>query len=129
MTGPRLPVSTYRVQLNKNFTFAQAGAVVDYLYALGITDAYTSPFFTARPGSTHGYDVTDPRSINPELGTEEDFQNFSAKLKSKGMGLLLDLVPNHMCIDHVSNVWWNDVLENGASSSYSRYFDIDWNPP
>jgi (1->4)-alpha-D-glucan 1-alpha-D-glucosylmutase len=124
-----IPCSTYRLQLNSFFTFAQAAALLDYLQDLGITDCYTSPFLMARPGSLHGYDVTDHSSFNPEIGTEEEFQQFAQQLKERGMGLIVDVVPNHMCVTHPSNTWWWDVLENGPGSQFSRYFDIDWNPP
>ena len=124
-----IPCSTYRLQLNRFFTFPQAAALLDYLQDLGITDCYTSPFVMARPGSLHGYDVTDHRSFNPEIGTEEEFQQFAQQLKQRGMGLIVDVVPNHMCVAHPSNTWWWDVLENGPGSQFSRYFDIDWNPP
>jgi (1->4)-alpha-D-glucan 1-alpha-D-glucosylmutase len=124
-----VPCSTYRLQLNQRFKFTQAAAVVSYLNDLGITDCYTSPFLMARPGSMHGYDVTDHTRFNPEIGTEEQFTEFAERLKGLGMGLVVDIVPNHMCITHPSNLWWWDVLENGPSSDYSRHFDIDWNPP
>ena len=124
-----VPCSTYRLQLNQRFTFAQAAAVVAYLHDLGITDCYTSPFLMAHPGSMHGYDVTDHTRFNPEIGTEEQFTEFAERLKQRGMGLVVDVVPNHMCITHPSNLWWWDVLENGPSSDYSHHFDIDWNPP
>ncbi|MGC2193321.1 MAG: malto-oligosyltrehalose synthase [Terriglobales bacterium] len=123
------PCSTYRLQLNSRFTFAHAAALLDYLQDLGVTDCYTSPFAMARPGSLHGYDVTDHTRFNPEIGTEEEFQQFAQQLKQLGMGLIVDVVPNHMCITHPSNTWWWDVLENGPASRFSRYFDIDWNPP
>lgn len=124
-----VPCSTYRLQLNQGFTFVQASSVVSYLHDLGITDCYTSPFLMARPGSMHGYDVTDHTRFNPEIGSEEQFTEFAERLKQCGMGLVVDVVPNHMCITHPSNLWWWDVLENGPSSDYSRHFDIDWNPP
>jgi (1->4)-alpha-D-glucan 1-alpha-D-glucosylmutase len=124
-----VPCSTYRLQLNQRFTFIQAAAVVEYLHDLGITDCYTSPFLMAHPGSMHGYDVTDHTRFNPEIGSEEQFTEFAERLKQRGMGLVVDVVPNHMCITHPSNLWWWDVLENGPSSDYSRHFDIDWNPP
>ncbi len=123
------PCATYRLQLNKSFTFRHAAAIVDYLHDLGITDCYTSPFLMARPGSLHGYDVTDHTRFSPEIGGEEQFHDFATRLKQHQMGLVVDVVPNHMCITHPSNVWWWDVLENGPSSPYSRHFDIDWNPP
>jgi (1->4)-alpha-D-glucan 1-alpha-D-glucosylmutase len=124
-----IPCSTYRLQLNRSFTFAQAAELLDYLQDLGITDCYTSPFLMARPGSLHGYDVTDHTNFNPEIGTEEEFQHFAQQLKLRGMGLIVDVVPNHMCVTHTSNTWWWDVLENGPGSQFSRYFDVDWNPP
>jgi (1->4)-alpha-D-glucan 1-alpha-D-glucosylmutase len=83
----------------------------------------------ARPGSLHGYDVTDHTRFNPEIGTEGEFQQFAEQLKQRSMGLIVDVVPNHMCVTHPSNTWWWDVLENGPGSQYSPYFDIDWNPP
>ena len=124
-----VPCSTYRLQLNQRFTFTQAAAVVAYLHDLGITDCYTSPFLMAHPGSMHGYDVTDHTRFNPEIGSEEQFVELAERLKQRGMGLVVDVVPNHMCITHPSNLWWWDVLENGPSSDYSRHFDIDWSPP
>jgi (1->4)-alpha-D-glucan 1-alpha-D-glucosylmutase len=124
-----IPCSTYRLQLNSRFTFAHTTALLDYLQDLGITDCYTSPFVMARPGSLHGYDVTNHTSFNPEIGTEEDFQQFAQQLKQHGMGLIVDVVPNHMCVTHPSNTRWWDVLENGPGSQFSRYFDIDWSPP
>jgi (1->4)-alpha-D-glucan 1-alpha-D-glucosylmutase len=124
-----IPSSTYRLQLNHRFTFRQASGIVDYLSALGISDCYLSPFLMAAAGSLHGYDVTNPSRINPEIGTPEDLREFSDRLKQHGMGILADVVPNHMSIDRPSNPWWWDVLENGPSSPYARYFDINWNPP
>ncbi len=124
-----VPCSTYRLQLNRRFTFVAAAAIVSYLHDLGITDCYTSPFLMARPGSLHGYDVTDHTRFNPEIGSEEQFTDFAGRLTQRSMGLLVDVVPNHMCITHPSNHWWWDVLENGPSSDYSSHFDIDWNPP
>lgn len=124
----RIPGATYRLQLNKHFTFREALRWVDYWHALGITDLYASPFLVARPGSIHGYDVVDPRTINPEIGTEGDLQCLHEALERNGMGLIMDLVPNHMCVDTNDNVWWNDVLENGPSSPFAKFFDIDWKP-
>ncbi len=133
-TGPaatlaRAPVSTYRLQFNRFFTFSQAAALLDYLEKLGIGDCYASPLLRARPGSLHGYDVTDHSMLNPELGGEDDFRTFARDLRRRGMGVLLDIVPNHMCVADPSNAWWWDVLENGPSSPYAQHFDIDWNPP
>lgn len=127
MARLRVPVATYRLQFNRGFRFADARALVPYLHQLGITDIYASPTFKARRGSTHGYDVTDPTRLNPELGTEAEFEVLVQELKRHGMGLLLDIVPNHMAASS-ENQWWVDVLENGPSSRYASYFDIDWCP-
>jgi (1->4)-alpha-D-glucan 1-alpha-D-glucosylmutase len=126
-TDARVPVSTYRVQMHKDFAFARAQAVVGYLKQLGIGDFYSSPVFEARPNSMHGYDVTRHDRLNPELGGAEGFASFSAELERQGLGLLLDIVPNHMGVGNDS-IWWQDVLENGHASQYSEYFDIDWKP-
>jgi len=123
------PSATYRLQLNKSFTFQNAACLVDYLDELGITDIYASPFLMARPGSGHGYDVTDQSRFNPEIGDPASFLRLSRTLQQHKMGLIADVVPNHMCITHPSNLWWWDVLENGPSSPFARYFDIDWHPP
>ncbi len=125
----RLPSATYRFQFNSQFTFKQAAELVDYLHELGISDCYASPLFTATPGSPHGYDIIDHSTINPEIGTEEEFVEFARRLRQRAMGLIMDVVPNHMCIAGSGNRWWNDVLENGPSSPYAQYFDIDWKPP
>ncbi len=126
-TNARAPISTYRVQMHKDFSFAEAQAIVGYLKRLGISDFYSSPIFEARPGSMHGYDVTRHDRLNPELGGHEGFESFSAELQRQGLGLLLDIVPNHMGVGNDS-IWWQDVLENGHASQYSEYFDIDWKP-
>ncbi len=123
----RIPLSTYRVQMHKDFTFEDAQKIVPYLKELGIGDFYSSPIFEARPGSMHGYDVTRQDKLNPELGGEEGFAPFSAALKAAGMGLLLDIVPNHMGVGNDTK-WWQDVLENGHASDYNDFFDIDWDP-
>ncbi|MGA9883150.1 MAG: malto-oligosyltrehalose synthase [Candidatus Acidiferrales bacterium] len=123
----RVPSSTYRIQFNLQFRFNDAREVVPYLHDLGVTDLYASPRFQARKGSRHGYDVADPRRVSSELGTERDFEELSDRLKNYSMGLLLDIVPNHMAASD-DNPWWMDVLENGPSSSYADYFDIDWHP-
>ena len=125
---PRIPIATYRLQLNHTFTFRDATRIVPYLHALGITDCYTSSLLKAVPGSMHGYDLVDPGVLNPELGTEEDFRAFAAALQQHDMGLLLDVVPNHMGISTTENHWWWDVLEQGPSSHYATAFDIDWSP-
>ncbi len=126
---PRIPGCSYRLQLNKNFNFRDTTALVDYLDALGVTDIYASPFLVARPGSAHGYDVIDHARLNPEVGTDGDLEALAAALKQRGMGLIMDVVPNHMAIATSDNHWWNDVLENGRSSPFAAFFDIDWHPP
>ncbi len=126
---PRRPFATYRLQFSPSFTFRQAAELADYFAQLGVSHCYASPIFAARPGSTHGYDVTDPTRINPEMGGEEGFGEFVSALRQQGLGLIMDVVPNHMCISHPSNCWWWDVLENGPSSPYARFFDVDWRPP
>src|ERR1700737_1932759 len=124
----RVPLSTYRLQFNKNFTFHDACTILNYLQDLGITDVYASPILTSRRGSGHGYDVTDPTHIDPDLGTEEEFEVFQKELQKREMGFLLDIVPNHMAASS-ENPWWMDVLENGPDSAFASYFDIDWHPP
>jgi (1->4)-alpha-D-glucan 1-alpha-D-glucosylmutase len=124
-----IPSATYRLQLHRRFTFADAAALIDYLRDLGVSHCYLSPITQARPGSTHGYDVVNHRVINPELGGEQGFDEFTGRLRECGMGLVADLVPNHMAITDPANQWWQDVLENGPSSPYAEFFDIDWNPP
>ena len=124
----RLPSATYRLQFNSAFTFADATAIVDYLHALGISDCYASPYLKAVPGSSHGYDVADPTQLNPEIGDETTYGAWIAALDAHGMGHILDLVPNHMGIAKSSNPWWLDVLENGPSSRYASFFDIEWRP-
>lgn len=128
IAGARVPRATYRVQMNREFTFEDARAVVPYLDALGVSELYASPFFKARPGSMHGYDLTDHNALNPEIGTREAFDALSGSLAGKGMGLLLDFVPNHMGVGTSDNAWWMDVLENGPSSLYAPFFDVDWAP-
>src|SRR5438105_6741371 len=122
------PVSTYRLQFNRDFRFRDARALVPYLHSLGITHVYSSPLLKARTGSQHGYDITDHNSINPEIGTEQEFRELVAELHSRGMGLIVDTVPNHMGVGHGDNPWWQDVLQNGRASAYADFFDIDWKP-
>jgi (1->4)-alpha-D-glucan 1-alpha-D-glucosylmutase len=124
----RVPVSTYRLQFNQDFTFADAGKVIPYLNSIGITDVYASPYFRAQPGSKHGYDVIDHNALNPEVGTLEDYEAMNGELRRLGMGHIADIVPNHMSITGSGNTWWNDVLENGRCSPYAQFFDIDWKP-
>jgi len=116
------------LQFNKDFTFRDATGLLDYFSELGITHIYASPIWRSRPGSTHGYDVIDPTRLNPELGTEADFFTLQTELRNRGMGLVLDIVPNHMSASS-DNSWWMDVLEHGPESAYASYFDIDWHPP
>jgi (1->4)-alpha-D-glucan 1-alpha-D-glucosylmutase len=125
---PRIPVSAYRLQFNMHFTFNAALEIIPYLHKLGITDVYASPYFKARNGSLHGYDIVDPSKLNPETGTEEQYDAFVSGLQKHGMGQILDIVPNHMCVASKDNLWWMDVLENGPSSTYAAFFDIEWNP-
>ena len=125
----RIPVSTYRLQFNRDFTFEQARALVEYLCDLGVTDCYSSPVLKARGGSVHGYDIVDHSQVNPELGGEGALVEFAQALRKREMGLVVDVVPNHMCIASPENAWWQDLLENGPSSQFARYFDVDWNPP
>jgi len=122
------PVSTYRLQFHGGFTFEDARRVVPYLDRLGITHCYSSPYLMANPGSTHGYDICDHRRLNPEVGSREDYDRLVEELRGHGMGQILDFVPNHMGIDPRTNPWWRDVLENGRSSPFARFFDIDWEP-
>lgn len=117
--------ATYRVQLNKQFTLADARRIVPYLDRLGVSHLYCSPILAARPGSTHGYDVIDPKQVNPEIGTLDELRALAGELHERGMGILLDIVPNHMGIG-TSNVYWEDVLTHGLHSRYARWFDVDW---
>jgi len=123
----RVPRATYRLQLNSGFTFADAKRIVPYLAELGVSDLYTSPILKARKGSTHGYDVVDAVALNPELGSDDDFTALHQELRQRDLGLLLDVVPNHMAASP-ENAWWMSVLENGPHSRFLHYFDIDWNP-
>ncbi|HUI61940.1 MAG TPA: malto-oligosyltrehalose synthase, partial [Steroidobacteraceae bacterium] len=123
-----IPRATYRIQLNKTFTFRDAIAIIPYLADLGISHVYCSPYFRARAGSLHGYDIVDHNSLNPEIGSESDFEQFVSTLRSHGMGHVLDLVPNHVGIMGSDNLWWMDVLENGEASAYADHFDIEWHP-
>jgi (1->4)-alpha-D-glucan 1-alpha-D-glucosylmutase len=128
MTSPAIPVATYRLQLNSTFTFDAATEIVDYLDALGVSHCYASSYLKAVPGSAHGYDVTDPSQLNPEIGDEPAYWRWIDTLRRHEMAHILDLVPNHMGIARSANPWWQDVLENGPSSRYAAVFDIDWNP-
>jgi malto-oligosyltrehalose synthase len=123
MTTPR---ATMRLQFHKGFTFADAEKIVPHLARLGISHIYASPITTARAGSMHGYDVIDPTRVNPELGGEPALRRLVATLRDAGLGLIIDIVPNHMAVG-AENPWWFDVLAHGQASRYASYFDIDWN--
>ncbi len=125
--SPR-PRATYRLQFRREFGFRDATAIVPYLASLGVSHVYASPFLKARPGSTHGYDITDHSRLNPELGTDEDFAAYRAVLRSHGLGQILDFVPNHMGVGGSDNPLWLDVLEWGPGSDHAGWFDIDWDP-
>ncbi|MEJ2090772.1 MAG: malto-oligosyltrehalose synthase [Syntrophobacterales bacterium] len=128
MASSRVPAATYRLQFHHGFRFIAAQALVPYLAALGVSDLYASPLFRARRKSLHGYSVTNPLVINPELGSKVSFNALARTLKSQDMGLVLDIVPNHMALSH-DNPWWLDVLENGPASPFAVFFDVDWHPP
>ena len=123
------PAATYRVQLHAGFGFGAAAAIVPYLAELGVTHLYCSPVLQAAPGSTHGYDVVDHSRLSEDLGGEPGFDGLCRALAEHDMGLVLDIVPNHMATAGRANAWWWDVLENGPASRYASYFDIDWDPP
>jgi (1->4)-alpha-D-glucan 1-alpha-D-glucosylmutase len=123
-----IPRATYRLQFHKGFTFADATALAPYLAQLGVSHVYSSPIGRARAGSTHGYDQVDPTTVNPELGGEAGFRTLVAALKHEGLGVILDIVPNHMAVGGADNRWWLDVLEKGEASPYAQMFDIDWRP-
>ncbi|HET7725931.1 MAG TPA: malto-oligosyltrehalose synthase [Candidatus Limnocylindrales bacterium] len=129
--GPRrvIPRATYRLQLHAGFPFAAAAQVAPYLARLGVSHVYSSPYLQAAPGSTHGYDVVDPRAVNRELGGEAAHAALSEALGQAGLGQVLDVVPNHMAIGGPENPWWWDVLENGPASRYAGHFDVDWTHP
>jgi (1->4)-alpha-D-glucan 1-alpha-D-glucosylmutase len=124
---PRIPTSTYRLQLHKGFNFDDAAGIAEYLRELGVSHVYSSPYLQAAPGSTHGYDVVDHSKVNEELGGAEAHERFCTQLGQVGLGQVLDIVPNHMSLGKENRYWW-DVLENGASSRYASFFDIDWQP-
>jgi len=124
-----VPRATYRLQMNKEFGFAAAEAVLPYLADLGISHVYASPFLKARPGSSHGYDIVDHDTVNPEIGSEADFDRYCERLEELGLGQVIDVVPNHVGVLGADNAWWLDVLENGPASAHADHFDIDWEPP
>ncbi|HEX5415237.1 MAG TPA: malto-oligosyltrehalose synthase [Chloroflexota bacterium] len=123
-----LPTATYRIQFNREFSFRDALAIVPYLADLGVSTLYASPCLKPGRDSSHGYDICDHNRLNPALGSDADFDELAAALRARGMGLIFDVVPNHMGIVDPDNAWWYDVLENGPSSPYATYFDIDWHP-
>lgn len=125
----RPPVATYRLQLHGSRDLRGVLAAVDYLRALGVSHVYLAPVLRAHTGSTHGYDVVDHGGIDPVLGTDDDFARLAEGLHGRGMGILLDVVPNHMSVAGGENRWWQDMLENGPSSLFARCFDVDWAPP
>src|ERR1700733_2278218 len=122
-----IPRATYRLQFRREFTFEMASEIVPYLAQLGISHIYASPILAARKGSAHGYDTVDYTRLNEELGGEEGFRKLVDRLKALGMGIIVDIVPNHMAAGQ-ENPWWMDVLGNGRASDYARCFDIDWEP-
>jgi len=126
MTPPAIPIATYRLQMTARFGFDHAASIVRYLQALGISHVYASPILQAHAGSTHGYDVTDPTKLNPELGGDDAFARLSTALRASGLGLIVDFVPNHMSVHYADNPWWLDVLEWGQASPHAASFDIDW---
>lgn len=124
-----IPRATYRLQFTREFPFAAAEAIIPYLAELGVSHVYASPVTQAHSGSTHGYDVVDPTRINPELGGDAGFRSLVTALRARGLGIIIDIVPNHMGVAGGENPYWNDVLQHGRSSVYAPYFDIDWSRP
>jgi (1->4)-alpha-D-glucan 1-alpha-D-glucosylmutase len=123
---PSRPSATYRIQLHAGFTFDDAAACAPYLAALGVSHLYCSPVLEAAPGSSHGYDVVDHSQLSEERGGAAGFARLVDAARDAGLGIVLDIVPNHMALAGRRNRWWWDVLEDGPSSRYARYFDIDW---
>jgi (1->4)-alpha-D-glucan 1-alpha-D-glucosylmutase len=123
-----IPRATYRLQFNRDFTFARAAELVPYLHRLGISHCYASPYLKARAGSAHGYDIVDHNALNPEIGSRESYEQFVQSLQRHAMSHILDMVPNHMGVGGDDNAWSLDVLENGPASAYAAFFDIDWTP-
>jgi len=128
LPSAKIPSATYRLQFNAGFTFTGAREIIAYLHDLGISDLYASSYLAAKEGSIHGYDVVDQTLLNREVGNEETYGGLVQELRRFDMGQILDFVPNHMCIESTENRWWMDVLENGPSSPYAGFFDIDWEP-
>jgi len=121
-----MPRATYRLQFHSGFRFEDAARLAPYLAELGVSHVYASPYLKARPGSTHGYDITDHLLLNPELGAEQDYRDMSAAFAAAGLGQILDFVPNHMGVGGADNPLWLDVLEWGPESDHAGWFDIDW---
>ena len=121
-------MATYRLQLSHDVNLRRARGLIGYFKSLGVTHVYLSPLLAARPGSEHGYDVVDHSRLNPDYGTEDDLGAFATALAEANLGIIADLVPNHMCIDPANKRWY-DVLENGQASASTVFFDIDWGPP
>src|SRR3954451_21023399 len=118
-----------RLQLHKGLTFDDAAALIPYSVDLGISHVYSSPILTSQAGSIHGYDVIDPTVVDPELGGEPGLRRFVAALRAAGLGLIVDIVPNHMAVGGSNNPWWREVLRHGRASRYADFFDIDWDCP
>jgi (1->4)-alpha-D-glucan 1-alpha-D-glucosylmutase len=129
MERPRfVPVSTYRLQIHAAFPFSAAAGIVPYLKRLGAGAVYSSPYFAAEPGSTHGYDITNHNELNPESGGADAYAGFTSALRDAALQHIVDFVPNHMGISTATNPWWRDVLANGPDAPSAHFFDIDWNP-
>ena len=122
-------LATARLQFHKDFTMDMARDLVPYYASIGMSHFYASPLLKSRPGSTHGYDIVDHNEIDPELGGEAALRRLVAELRRHDLGLVLDIVPNHMGVGGADNAWWLDVLEWGRASAHAEYFDIDWDPP
>ena len=127
--SPPPPLSTYRLQLSPGFGFDEAAEVAPYLADLGVSHVYLSPCLQASPGSRHGYDVVDHHQVSTDLGGEEGYARLCAALGLAGLGVVMDVVPNHMAVTTPDNAWWWDVLENGPAAMHAPYFDVDWDPP
>src|SRR5690348_13098989 len=124
-----IPRATYRLQFHRGFTFADAAQQAGYFADLGVSHIYSSPILAARAGSTHGYDVVDHSRINPELGGEDGFRALVQTLRDHELGVIVDIVPNHVAVGKADNSWWLDLLANGPTSPYAGTFDIDWDAP
>jgi (1->4)-alpha-D-glucan 1-alpha-D-glucosylmutase len=122
------PRATYRIQLSPSFDFDAAAGLAGYLASLGVSHLYCSPLLQAAPGSSHGYDVVDPGRINSELGGNEAFDRLATTVSERSLGIVVDIVPNHMATATPANPWWWDLLRKGRASAYAEYFDVDWHP-